>query len=327
MGSSETIILNVLSNFITDFIKKCIKNNISSEKIAESFRTININELNIYIANYVDIYSKDANEQNKAIQKIFDKDYKTNFARRLDVVIDLMNYNRNENATRVNLASLSNHLGYDSENALKKYYIYEIEPKYEEINRIANGLGVNYKWLSGELTNDEPFRNTNFYSEPLNGFRIRAQKFYNDYPYNKAEYFFAMKDLYNIPEIILVRKIDEFKYESCEEPCLLYDSTGNSGRYDLAATYRLLRKMKIDKKCDSDTVCFLDYKMFDNLKYGEIYPGSIKKYWKSEYNHLIDDFLELTDENINYCEKKYGNKIAGAMKILSIGDYDLGKDH
>ena len=67
--------------------------------------------------------------------------------------------------------------------------------------------------------------------------------------------------------------------------------------------------------------------MFDNLKYGKIYPGSIKKYWKSEYNHLIDDFLELTDENINYCEKKYGNKIAGAMKILNIGDYDLGKDH
>ena len=308
-------VAGVLSKLVGDCIEEVLDGKISKERIIEQFTSININELNIIINDYKSIKEKTKPEQEKEIEKIFRNDYATGFAKRLDIIMDLMNYGKNDKDQKINLAKLSKHLGFTSENELRKYYSSNEEPKYDFIKLISESLGVNNEWMSGLDTQIGPFYDKDFNKNYASAY-IKAQAFYDKLKYDSCEYLFALNDIEQEPELIIIRKINDFKYETCQEPCLLYDSKGGSGRGKLIATYKLLKRMKKDKKSCGETICVLDNEMFDYLKFGRIYPGSINKFWDRNYNHLIDCFIDLTTDNLEFCKERYKEPIYNAMVYL-----------
>ena len=137
---------------------------------------------------------------------------KTKFASRLDNVLEKINYNKSA-ADKVTIKAISNDLNI-SENEINKYYMSgSQEPENDElIKKISNLLGVNYKWLSGIVEDEHPFKleynekkdsrnlvySANYdYDSYISGYKIilRSEELNKDFNYSAVRFCLMINEL------------------------------------------------------------------------------------------------------------------------------------
>lgn len=230
--------------------------------------------------------------------------YMTNFAKRLDYALAMIN-DTDYFSKKLNVESLGEFLGLHSVNELKKYYVTSEEPTYEFMEMVADKLGINPKWLkAGE---------GNLFASQLNrlhkGTELFAERDYD----NIQGFIFAMLDVPYERYLILVRKMNEIKYEYYPRPFIFYNSGGRVGASELCSVYKMLRKLNCEGKMPSE-VYLLKTEQFYKLLEGKMYPGSIKK---AEFkSYLLDDFISLRDSKKEQFERWYGKSFVDAQKCV-----------
>ena len=158
----DSITSIIISGLVYDLLKKGAE--LTFRQVFGGFYGNRINQnINIYndflteINNEKDLINKEkviqeALSNKKQYINIFEHDlYNTNFAKRLDYIMFIINQSR-KNKKKINLEYLGEFLGFDSVNELLKYYKYEEEPTYSFCKEVADKLGVDSEWLkNGEI--------------------------------------------------------------------------------------------------------------------------------------------------------------------------------
>lgn len=230
--------------------------------------------------------------------------YKTKFAKRLDYALTLIN-DTDYFSRKINVESLGEFLGLQSVNELKKCYTTEEEPTYEFMEMVADKLGINPKWMkAGE---------GNIFESGLRRLHSGMELFEEPNYADIQEFVFAMLDVPYERRIVLVRKMNEIKYEYYPRPFIFYRSGGGSGASELYSVYKMLRKLNSEKKMPSEVYLLAEEKFCDLLQ-GKIYPGSIKK--EERKNYILDDFISLSDGRKEQFMNWYGKTFIDAQECV-----------
>lgn len=230
--------------------------------------------------------------------------YNTNFAKRLDYALTLIN-DTDGLSRKLNVESLGEILGLQSVNELKKYYITTEEPTYEFIEMVADKLGINPKWMkAGE---------GNIFKSELKRLH-RGMELFQESDYDEIqEFIIAMLDVPYERYIVLVRRMNEVKYEYYPKALIFYRSGGCEGPSQLYSVYEMLRKLDKEFKMPSG-VYLLNETTYNNLLQGKIYPGSIKK---ERYEAgLLDDFIRLKGFDKQRFMNAYGKTFLDAQDCV-----------
>lgn len=230
--------------------------------------------------------------------------YNTNFAKRLDYALTLIN-DTDGLSRKLNVESLGEILGLQSVNELKKYYITTEEPTYEFIEMVADKLGINPKWMkAGE---------GNIFKSELKRLH-RGMELFQESDYDEIqEFIIAMLDVPYERYIVLVRRMNEVKYEYYPKALIFYRSGGGEGASQLYSVYEMLRKLDKEFKMPSG-VYLLNETTYNNLLQGKIYPGSIKK---ERYEAgLLDDFIRLKGFDKQRFMNAYGKTFLDAQDCV-----------
>ena len=230
--------------------------------------------------------------------------YNTNFAKRLDYALTLIN-DTDGLSRKLNVESLGEILGLQSVNELKKYYITTEEPTYEFIEMVADKLGINPKWMkAGE---------GNIFKSELKRLH-RGMELFQESDYDEIqEFIIAMLDVPYERYIVLVRRMNEVKYEYYPKALIFYRSGGGEGPSQLYSVYEMLRKLDKEFKMPSG-VYLLNETTYNNLLQGKIYPGSIKK---ERYEAgLLDDFIRLKGFDKQRFMNAYGKTFLDAQDCV-----------
>lgn len=91
---------------------------------------------------------KDNKEECK--KSVDEKKYKTDFAKRIDQLMFLINQEKYYGFEELNLSKLAEYLNLESVEILKQYYKESREPTFQFIDSVAEKLGVNHNWLKME---------------------------------------------------------------------------------------------------------------------------------------------------------------------------------
>lgn len=243
--------------------------------------------------------------KSEQILYIFEHDlYNTNFSKRLDYIIYLINQANYFNL-KINLEFLGEWLGFSSVNELKKYYLYTEEPDYSFIDKIAEKLGINNTWLKHGI-NANPFQSK---FKPLyNPLEILQHE-------PQGRYVFIIKDSNTRPEILILKKVNTFKYVFFPRAFVFHSQVGGTGANELYLIYCLLKKLD-KQQINLAHVHILPEKIFNDLLEGKIYPGTVEKYPPNNKIFILDDFLNLSNQKTNNFKKLYGDEFVNAQEIV-----------
>ena len=258
--------------------------------------------------------AKNEYEKNRIVQDSFSEPnqitnylennlFPTNFAKRLEYVISEINCGVKDKKYKYNTERIADFLGYDSVNELKKYYINSNEPDYTTIDFIAGKMGVNADWF--KFGNGEPFEtNLPWLHDATEIFKNSSMV---------EEYCFAMLDVAVRPELVVIRKINEIKYDFFPRPFTFHADVGAGGQYELLTVYQMLKRLNQENRMPLGV-----YKMkenrFNDLLSGKMYPGMVID---EEYcNYLLDDFISFNEEKISKYLEWYGSAFVNAGKCV-----------
>ena len=219
--------------------------------------------------------------KSEPIALTFEKDlYNTEFAKRLDYIISLINQEKTFNR-KINLDFLAEWLGFQSVNELKCYYIENIEPDFKFIESIANKIGVNSAWFKTGI-NATPFQSSTYedYAEKILESEI------------EGEYIFAIKDCQRCRKILVMKRVNNIKYLVFQRPIVFHSDVGRTGMSRLCSTYRFLDELsKKDGTC-LNNVYFIPEEVFEKLIEGTVYPGIVNNYSAKQKINILYDFLQ-----------------------------------
>lgn len=220
--------------------------------------------------------------KSEPIALTFEKDlYNTEFAKRLDYIISLINQEKTFNR-KINLDFLAEWLGFQSVNELKCYYIENIEPDFKFIESIANKIGVNSAWFKTGI-NATPFQSSTYedYAEKILESEI------------EGEYIFAIKDCQRCRKILVMKRVNNIKYLVFQRPIVFHSDVGRTGMSRLCSTYRFLDELsKKDGTC-LNNVYFIPEEVFEKLIEGTVYPGIVNNYSAKQKINILYDFIEI----------------------------------
>lgn len=237
--------------------------------------------------------------------------YNTNFAKRLDYIIYIMNSSRTYER-KINIEYLGEFLGFTSANELMKYYKNAEEPTYEFCEDVADKMGVNPQWLkNGDI------------GEAM--FTTRLPRIYSteqilEYDnLDEFDFHFVIKNATK-REIIIVRKYNELKYEYYPCQVVFNTSVGGSGRSYLLSFYKFLKSLDTRGKNDITNVHVVSKELFDEILIGKAYCGVIQKYNAQGKASILDDFLDVYHRyfSIENYEMWYGKEFVEVQKIVAI---------
>lgn len=314
----DSIIGTIISGVFYDLIKKGAV--LTFQQVFGNFDGNRINRNMLVYQEFLDEINKKVNLLNneQSIEEmlkhkqqymdVFDHDlYNTNFAKRLDYVIHIMNQSLNYN--NINLEYLGEFLGFDSVNELLKYYKYEEEPTYRFCEEIASKLGVNADWLkNGDMKG--------------NVFETRLPRIYNAEDLlkhrNNDEYklHFMINEDKDKRNIIVVKKYNELKFEYYPNPFIFNSQVGESGKNTILSLYKFLKEIT---KNEIINIHVVDQKVFNEILEGKRYCGVIEKYYAQGLNCILEDFLDIFhiyDISTNYGEM-YGKDFLKVQKIVA----------
>lgn len=304
----------VLSGILYDLIKSGVTN-LSAGKVFGSMYYSNIDEskgqrfldeINCRedISDKIE-YTKNTLTTENEYTTMFERElYKTNFAKRLDYALSLIN-DTDYFSRKYNVESLGEFLGLQSVNELKKCYITDEEPTYEFMDMVANKLGINPRWMKSGQGNIFETQLRRLY---------RGTELFDEKDYGEIqEFIFAMHDDTNERQIVLIRKMNELKYEFYPKPFVFYYTRSGSGGSELYSVYKMLKKLNSENKMPLG-VYLLDKEKYYALLRGEIYPGSIKK--EETIGCLLDDFISIRDGRREKFEQWYGRTFVEAQEYI-----------
>jgi|GEM_PF-4699890 len=200
----------ILSGIIYDLIKEGMKLNINNVFASYDVHKMDYNICEEFIEKINAIEDKDdkveyanelLNEENKYTTLFEQQMYPTNFSKRLDYVLALMN-NCGYLEDKINVERLGEYLGFKSVNDLKQYYLNDIEPDYVFIENIANKMGINVDWM--KYGQGEPFASS--LRRIHNATDILKEEEFD----NISEFIFVMDDGKYRRNLGIIIRIDKF---------------------------------------------------------------------------------------------------------------------
>lgn len=248
------------------------------------------------------------NEENKYTTMFEQQLYITNFAKRIDYVLTLMN-DSGYFEEKINVEKLGEYLGFKSVNDLKQYYINNIEPDYIFIEYIASKLGINDEWL--KYGQGEPFASSlrRIYD---------ATDILEDEEFESiSEFIFVMDNGKHRRNMGVIVRYDKFKYSYYPRTFVFHADVGAGGASELFTVYNFLKELNKRDKMPSGIYKLSEKELIVYFT-GKIYPGSIKKYKQNESNFLLDDFIDLyrSDEHKEEYRCMYGDVIVDCQDII-----------
>ncbi|EGT5080852.1 TPA: hypothetical protein KO185_001806 [Clostridioides difficile] len=285
----DFFINTIISGVIYDLIKKgaiitgqIIKNNLNVQLLDDTIYDEIANRINLLSYNDKNNLEKlnNAISNNKELSEFLSKNivYKTEFAKRLDYVISLLNQeNLHEN---VNLELLGEFLGFESVNQLKCYYNNYEEPAYKFIDNIAEKLGINKTWLkngNGQLL----YSSFNITDISINTFKDIKNK-------NPQSIIIALSNDNDSAKLGVILKINKFKYEYSNY-LYICSNPDHGGRNKIFDIYKLIQDFMLYMR---PNVYELSEADFNAVFLGKKYPGIIKRKGKEKVLWL-DDFLYI----------------------------------
>ena len=316
----DSIVNIILSGITYDLIKKGTE--LTFNNVFGRLHGKRINEnINIY-NNFLDEINneKDLNNKERVMQdilsnkesytNIFENDlYNTNFAKRLDYIIFLINKSR-KNSKKINLEYLGEFLGLSSVNPLLKYYKCDEEPSYNFCESVAEKLGVNTEWLKNGNINEAVFGT----SLPT---IYEPEKLLENINQRDDKIHFVINEDENNRRIIVVKKYNELKYEYYPYEYVFNSSVGASGMSQLVSLYKFLYKFRINEG-NIDNVHIVTQETFDGILMGNIYCGVIEQYMPIKFRNILDDFLDICYKHFTTREYKelYGDDFLKIQEIV-----------
>lgn len=313
----DFITSSIIGGIVYDLIKDSIKLTITN--VFGEFNSINldksiceefIEEINNIEdeKSKIEYYSRLLNEENQYTIMFEENLYKTNFAKRLDYIISLIN-DSGYFEEKINTEKLGKMLGFSSVNDLKKYYLLTEEPSYEFIENLAVQLGVNVEWF--QCGQKEPFESELPYIYSAN--QILTQKEFNDV----EEFIFVIDDGTDERNLGVILKFGKLRYSYYPHKFIFHANVGASGASELFSVYTFLKALNEKGKMPAG-VYKVDEVQFLELFNGKIYPGSIQKYNKKCCQYLLDDFISLysSEEGREKHLNLYGKVFVNCQEII-----------
>ncbi|HBJ1651476.1 hypothetical protein [Clostridium botulinum] len=248
------------------------------------------------------------NEENKYTIMFEENSYKTNFGKRFDYIINLIN-DSGYFGEKVNIEKLGKMLGFSSVNDLKIYYTSTEEPSYEFIENIAIKLGVNVEWM--QYGQKEPFESTLPYIHRAD--QILMQKDFD----NIEEFIFVMDDGTHRRNLGVILKFNKLRYSYYPYTFTFHAEGGSDGQSELFSVYKFLKELNKKRKMP-DGIYIVNEKQFLELFKGKTYAESIRKYNKQYCTYLLDDFISLysSQEDKEKYLKWYGKVFVDCQEII-----------
>lgn len=235
--------------------------------------------------------------------------YRTEFARRLDYIINSINQCRYPE-DKINIEYLCEFLGFSSANELKCYYISDVEPTFPFIDGIAEGLEVNSKWLKNG--SGKPFSS-----------QLPPPRYHRAMDYLQDIIDIKPKDIIFVlsndpkPYLGIVLKINELKYDYFPEYYHFSNHVGAGGQSQILSIYNLINELNINKLIDDCIVRIISKEVFEKLFNGEIYTGTVCQ-GKRPPGYWFDDFLSLykSQEKKKIYINSYGEAFVECQSIV-----------
>lgn len=313
----DFITSSIISGIIYDLVKKGVNlslmnvfgntfsNNLDykvSQKFLDEINQIKDTDDKIAYSNKL---LKEENEYTTMFERQM---YTTNFAKRLDYIILLMNDNGKFNE-KINLEKMGEYLGFKSVNDLKRYYLSSEEPEYSFIEIVAYKLGISDKWL--KFGEGEPFETT---LPSIN----RALGIISHESFDETkEFIFVIGDEPYRRNLGIIRKLSKFKYDYYPHTLVFHADVGGTGGSELFSVYLFLKELRKRRKMPSG-VYKVPSDKFDSFFKGTIYPGTINNFNQDKCNYLLDDFIDLyntEDKKENY-KKLYGKVFVDCQDLI-----------
>lgn len=239
---------------------------------------------------------KDNKEECK--KSVDEKKYKTDFAKRIDQLMFLINQEKYYGFEELNLSKLAEYLNLESVEILKQYYKESREPTFQFIDSVAEKLGVNHNWLkNGE---GEPFLSTHYHLPEYNNISR------ND------RFIFAFRNSQDKEFIFVKYYLDEskrYKYITYIKSVPFNNEIGYGGLSVLKDAFKILKKINSYNPSDLEMICKLSNDEYENLRLDKIYPGKVLNYKVSPATFLLDDFIDPTGVTDDDFIEFYGSEI------------------
>lgn len=309
----------ILSGIIYDLIKEGMKLSIINVFASYDVHKMDYNICKEFIEKINEIENKNdkvkcadelLNGENKYTTLFEQQMYPTNFSKRLDYVLALMN-NCGYSEDKINVERLGEYLGFKSVNDLKQYYLKDIEPDYVFIENIANKMGINVEWLKNGQ--GEPFASS--LRHIYNAVDILKGEEFD----NISEFIFVMDDGKYRRNLGIIIRIDKFKYSYYPRTFVFHADVGAGGASELFTVYKFLKELNRKNKMPSGVYKMPEEELI-NLFSGKTYPGAIKKYKQNKSNYLLDDFIDLyrSEEHREEYKNMYGETFIDCQDIIKV---------
>lgn len=228
------------------------------------------------------------NAELNPIQNIYmNVEQKSTFAKRLDVLIEIMNRARELYEETITVGYICQLMGEKSENIIRQYYSTVQEPTIEFMESLAEMLGVSKKWLA---------KGANVAIFDTDEIRSGLSDILRNVTEAEKIYIVIGKECYgNYLRIIL--KYNDIKYKCYKKSFIFHVSSGAAGQTQLMEVYDFLQKVKEMRNKNGQEIYpssayFLSEEQWNDLAQGNMYPAAIRNI-KNYKAHIMEDFLDV----------------------------------
>ena len=316
----------IFSSIIGGILYDCFKLGIqlvTSDMVSKKLADININVyldsecfnefLNVInaesdLTNRIKMTTSLLNENNKYTDYLENKIYATNFAKRIDHILARIN-EVNAYDSRWNIEKLCEYLGYTSANTIKKYYADNNEPEFCFCREVAKKIGVMPDWLChGALHPSEaPF------IPSLGKVNEAYDVLFDDKEFREIVLVISETEVYR--ELLIMKRFDDIRWGIYNATFPFQSQVGASGRGKLYSLYLLMIGLQNRFSNIPSSIYFLEEQRFTDLRRGNLYPLSVKKYGRQEMT-LMDDIISLNPDHPDYVISNYKDELITIKKLI-----------
>ncbi len=128
-----------------------------------------------------------------------------------------------------------------------------------------------------------------------------------------GDFIFAIKECDTRCEILIIKRVNEFKYTLFPKPIVFHSRVGATGANQLCSTYRFLKILCSEREADLNSVHFITEKLFSDLIEGKCFPGIVMNFSAQQKMYILYDFLNIAGENrTEDYQKWYGSEFVNA---------------
>lgn len=304
----STIISGILYDVIknkTISIKDCLKEFFHTDDDIEDIAA-DINAKLQYVRQYQEIFNYIINSQELLDFAKNNDPYKTEFSKRLDYILTMVNMSNAFHGKKYDGQRLARDMGLNSYNEIKKYYIENEEPDFTFIDRVAEFIGCNKEWLAtGE---GEPFKSDIEYE-----FNPYALSSYIDEIIDEVIVLYVLISDEADPNLTFVFKFNDLKYKSYPSYYPLSGCIGASGKRQIFNLYRLMKEIP---RSQIIRTIKIEKEVMDDIILGKKYPGVVTDNKYKNMPCYWDDFKDFAFRTPKEYQQWYGEEFVICQNIV-----------